>query len=139
MTMDRTARATLDAPDDEIDLERWLFELSDADYQACARGHRAAGSYTDEHGRGTINVESIGGNLIIQHYRAARTGPSYVEMYSPRSACTCCTSSPSPRRCDGHSPPRRSRARLQNSPAQSTSRFALFCRCSVASWRQARS
>ena len=85
MTMDRTARATLDAPDDEIDLERWLFELSDADYQACARGHRAAGSYTDEHGRGTINVESIGGNLIIQHYRAARTGPSYVEMYSPRS------------------------------------------------------
>jgi hypothetical protein len=85
MTLQRTARAMLDVPSDELDLERWLFELSDADYQACARGHRAAGAYLDEQGRGTINVESIGGNLIIQHYRAVRTEPSFVEMHSARS------------------------------------------------------
>jgi hypothetical protein len=77
MTRPRTARATLNVPSDEVDLERWLFALSDADYQACDGGHRATASYIDEHGRGTINVESIGGNLIVQNYRAVRTDPSF--------------------------------------------------------------
>lgn len=65
MTLQRTSRATLDVPSHEIDLGRWIYELSDADYQACERGHRAAGSFSDEHGRGTITVEPIGGHMII--------------------------------------------------------------------------
>lgn len=85
MTLRRTAHATLDLPSRKVDLDSWLFGLSDEEYQACARGHRAAGVYTDELGRGSINVESIGGNLIIQHYRAVRTDPSDVEMYSAAS------------------------------------------------------
>lgn len=85
MTLQRTARATLDMPSDDLDLESWLFGLSDAEYQACARGHRAAGVFSDEHGRGSINVESIGGNLIIQHYRTVHKEPSFVEMYSAAS------------------------------------------------------
>jgi hypothetical protein len=75
----------LDLSSDELDLEAWLFALSDADYQACAKGHRGAGVSTDENGRGMINVESIGGNLIVQHYRSVRTDRRYVEMYSPAS------------------------------------------------------
>ena len=85
MTLRRTAHATLDVPSARVDLENWLFSLSDEEYQACARGHRAAGVFTDEFGPGSVNVESIGGNLIIQHYRAIRTGPSDVEMYSAAS------------------------------------------------------
>ena len=75
MSISRTSRGTLNEPADEIDLEAWLFGLSDADYQACARGHRGAGVFTDEQGRGMINVESIGGNLIVQHYRLRPSGP----------------------------------------------------------------
>src|SRR5262249_9735021 len=56
-----------------------------ADYQACAKGHRGAGVSSDEQGRGMINVESIGGNLIVQHYRAVRADRTFVEMYSPAS------------------------------------------------------
>jgi hypothetical protein len=82
----RAAQVTLNVPCNEVDLESWLFGLSDEEYQACARGHRAAGVYTDEHGRGSINVESIGGNLIIQHYRPVRTERSQVEMYSASSS-----------------------------------------------------
>ena len=48
MTLRRTAHATLDVPIDDVDLEHWLFGLSDDDYRACARGHRAAGVFTDE-------------------------------------------------------------------------------------------
>jgi hypothetical protein len=85
MPISHTAHVTLDAPSDEIDLEAWLFELSDADYQTCAKGHRGAGVFADEQGRGMINVESIGGNLIVQHYRRVRADRSFVEMYSPAS------------------------------------------------------
>ena len=85
MSISHTAHATVNDPSDEIDLEDWLFGLSDADYQACARGHRGAGVFTDEHGRGMVNVESIGGNLIVQHYRCVRADGASVEMYSPAS------------------------------------------------------
>jgi hypothetical protein len=85
MTLRATAHATVDVPAAHVDVENWLFGLSDEEYQACARGHRAAGTFTDALGRGSINVESIGGNLIIQHYRAVRTSPSDVEMYSAAS------------------------------------------------------
>jgi hypothetical protein len=79
------ARVTLDVSGDELDLEAWLFALSDADYQACAKGHRGAGASADENGRGMINVESIGGHLIVQHYRPVRADRRSVEVYSPAS------------------------------------------------------
>jgi len=85
MTLQRSAHMTLDAPANKVDLEGWLFGLTDAEYQACARGHHAAGVFNDEHGRGMVNVESIGGNLIVQHYRALMAERSKVEMYSAKS------------------------------------------------------
>ena len=85
MAISHTARVILNGPSDQIDLEAWLFGLSDSDYQACAKGHRGAGVFSDEHGRGMVNVESIGGNLIVQHYRWVRASPASVEMYSAAS------------------------------------------------------
>jgi hypothetical protein len=85
MPFSHTAHVELDAPSDGIDIEAWLFGLSDADYQACARGHHGAGVFTDEHGRGMVNVESIGGYLIVQHYRCVRADRSFVEMCSSAS------------------------------------------------------
>ena len=40
MSISRTAHVTLNEPSEEIDLEGWLFGLSDSDYQASARGHQ---------------------------------------------------------------------------------------------------
>jgi hypothetical protein len=80
-----TARVSVAVSSDQIDLEAWLSGLTDADYRACAKGHRGAGASTDEQGRGMINVESIGGNLIVQHYRSVRTDRRSVEMHSPAS------------------------------------------------------
>ena len=45
MPISHIAHTTLNAPSDEIDLEAWLLGLSDADYQACAKGHRGAGVF----------------------------------------------------------------------------------------------
>lgn len=85
MAIQHSRQVTVQAPVAEIDLEEWVFGLSDDEYQACARGHHGAGRFEDERGRGTINVESVGGNLIVQHYRPVQAQPSRVEMYSPAS------------------------------------------------------
>ena len=85
MSISHTAHVALNEPSDQIDLENWLFELSDSDYQACAKGHRGAGVFSDDQGRGMVNVESIGGNLIVQHYRCVRADRSSVELYSAAS------------------------------------------------------
>ncbi len=85
MTLQRVARATLEVPAADVDLETWLFGLSDEEYQRCARGHHGAGVYHDEQGRGMVNVESIGGNLIVQHYRPVRADRARTELYSVAS------------------------------------------------------
>ena len=83
--MKHTGHATVNLPLDQVDLETWLFTLTDADYQATARGHRAAGTFIEDGVRGMVNVESIGGHLIVQHYREVSAAPSHVEMVSERS------------------------------------------------------
>jgi hypothetical protein len=78
-------QAVISAPVDNVDLEEWLFTLSDSDYQAAARGHRAAGTFTENGVRGTVNVESMGGTLMVQHYHEVSAEPTRVEMVSTRS------------------------------------------------------
>ena len=84
--MKRTGHTTLDVPIDRVDLTDWLFTLTDAEYQAAApTAHRAAGTFIQDGVRGTVNVEAIGGHLIIQHYREVTGTPTPVEMLSNRS------------------------------------------------------
>jgi hypothetical protein len=85
MPISHTAKVSVNEPSDEIDLGDWIFGLSDKDYQACAKGHHGAGVYADEQGRGMVNVESVGGHLIVQHYREIHADRSSVEMYSTAS------------------------------------------------------
>jgi hypothetical protein len=80
-----TQQAVIDAPIDQVDLEKWLFTLSDSEYQVAAHGHRAAGTFTEDGVRGTINVESIGGTLMVQHYHEVSAEPTRVEMLSKRT------------------------------------------------------
>jgi len=43
------------------------------------------GTFVENGARGMINVESIGGVLIVQHYREVQIGKSFVELVSERS------------------------------------------------------
>lgn len=78
------ARATIQVPAADADIADWLFHLSDAEYQRCAPpDHKAAGSTTTDEGRPmSINVEEIGGTLLIQHYVAEAYGPHHCRMVS---------------------------------------------------------
>ena len=75
--------APIKAPVEAFNLHDWVFTLSDKDYQTTARGHIAAGSSVHTDGTQTsVNVESVGGNLLVQHYVAEVKQPDYVKMVS---------------------------------------------------------
>lgn len=64
-----TCEAPLEMPTTDFDLPQWLFRLSDREYQGCSKGHLAAGTSILPDGTKTsVNVESVGGHLMIQHY-----------------------------------------------------------------------
>ena len=75
--------APIKAPLEAFNLHNWVFTLSDKDYQTTARGYIGAGSSIHTDGTQTsVNVESVGGNLLVQHYVAEVKQPDYVKMVS---------------------------------------------------------
>lgn len=82
-----TSEVRMSVPARALDLGRWFFEcFSDAEYRRCARGHLAAGTSTAPDGRRTsVNVESVGGHLAVQHYLEEVAEPDRVKLVSERT------------------------------------------------------
>jgi hypothetical protein len=76
--------AVIHVPIEMVNIADWLLNLPDAEYQRCARPeHMAAGYTTTDDGRPmSINVEEIGGSLIVQHYVAEVHEPQHCHMVS---------------------------------------------------------
>jgi hypothetical protein len=69
VVVDSSFSAVVNAPIEKIDIPLWCFSLPDEEYQGCSPAHFAAGSTTARDGRRmSINVEVIGGALMVQHY-----------------------------------------------------------------------
>lgn len=80
--MKSASEAVIVRPVESIDLTAWLSNLTDRDYQACSRGHRAAGTFREGAELGMVNVENVGGNLLVQHYIMASAAAEKVVMHS---------------------------------------------------------
>ena len=76
--------ATIHAPVERVDIADWLLHLPDAEYQRCAPpDHIAAGTTTTDDGWPmSVNVEVIGGSLMVQHYVAEVHEPHHCRMVS---------------------------------------------------------
>lgn len=84
-----TVKAIINAPIEKVDIAGWLFNLPDAEYQACSTAHIAAGFTRTLDGQPmSINVETIGTALIVQHYVATEYRPDYCRMLSVSDAIT---------------------------------------------------
>ena len=83
--MKSSSEATIDHPVEGIDLTAWLSNMTDRDYQACSRGHRAAGTFREGSSIGMVNVENVGGNLLVQHYLMVKAQPEQVVMHSTKT------------------------------------------------------
>jgi hypothetical protein len=64
-----SSTSIIQAPLAQVNISEWLFTLSDKEYQQCSVSHIACGSSRAADGkRMSLNVEEIGGSLIVQHY-----------------------------------------------------------------------
>jgi hypothetical protein len=69
LIVDSSFSAIINAPLEKIDLPAWCFTLPDEEYQGCSPAHVATGATTARDGRRmAINVEVIGGTLMVQHF-----------------------------------------------------------------------
>ena len=67
--VDSSFTAIINAPIEKVDIPEWCFGLSEQEYQGCSPAHIAAGFTTTPDGkRMSINVEIIGGSMIVEHY-----------------------------------------------------------------------
>ena len=67
--VDSSFTALINAPIEKIDIPAWCFGLAEQEYQGCSPAHVSAGFTTAPDGkRMSINVEIIGGGLMVQHY-----------------------------------------------------------------------
>lgn len=81
--------APIAAPIEKVDVPAWCFALPDAEYQACSPAHIAAGATTAPDGRRmSINVEVIGGSLMVQHYVEDIAEPDHLRLVSHSDVVT---------------------------------------------------
>jgi hypothetical protein len=67
--IDSSFTAIINAPIEKIDIPAWCFNLPEREYQGCSPSHVSAGFTSAPDGkRMSINVEMIGGSLMVQHY-----------------------------------------------------------------------
>jgi hypothetical protein len=67
--VDSSFTAIINAPIDKVDIPTWCFNLPESEYKSCSPAHISAGFTTAPDGkRMSINVEMIGGSLMVQHY-----------------------------------------------------------------------
>ena len=84
-----TVSAIINAPIEKINIADWLLNLPDAEYQRCSTAHIAAGNTTTFDGIPmSINVETIGSVLVIQHYVATVHRADYCRMLSVSDTIT---------------------------------------------------
>src|SRR5271154_3072109 len=78
-----TVTATIQAPIEKVNIADWLLHLSDGEYQRCSTAHIAGGNSTSDDGRPmSVNVETIGDAIVVQHYVAEIRDPHLCRMVS---------------------------------------------------------
>jgi hypothetical protein len=81
--------AVIDAPIEAIDIPGWCFSLPEDEYQWCSPAHYSAAVTTAPDGRRvSINVEVIGGTLMVQHYLEEVSEPAHLRLVSESDVFT---------------------------------------------------
>ena len=79
--VESSVSAIIQAPIEAIDIPSWCFTLPESEYRACSPAHCSAGATTTPDGRRmSINVEIIGGSLMVQHYVEEIGSPDHLRL-----------------------------------------------------------
>jgi hypothetical protein len=81
--VESSATAIINAPLEMVDIPSWCFSLRDDEYQACSPAHYAGAATTAPDGRRmSINVEVVGGSMMVQHYVEEIGEPDHLRLVS---------------------------------------------------------
>ena len=81
--VDSSFTTVINAPIEKINLPEWAFNLPEKEYQDCSPAHITAAKTIGADGRRmSINVEMIGGSLMVQHYQEEVSEPHHLVLTS---------------------------------------------------------
>ena len=81
--VDSSFSAIINAPIEKINIPEWAFNLPEKEYQDCSPAHISAAKTIGPDGRRmSINVEIIGGSLMVQHYQEEVSEPHHLVLTS---------------------------------------------------------
>lgn len=72
-------------PIEQIDMHRWVTEMTSEDYVSYTPQHKALGSFVRGSRFFMVNVECIATDMLVQHYELVDHSKSHVTFYSPRT------------------------------------------------------
>ena len=79
---DVSREAEIGLPAGKVDLKKWLHDFSTEDYRNVAKGHWAMGGTFNRNRKSmTINVESIGGHLVIGVMARLALTPRFLKSH----------------------------------------------------------
>ena len=76
---------SINLPAEQIDLYKWIVEMTESDYRSYSPAHLAMNSYVRDGVLFMTNVENIGTDTIVQHYELRNHSPKHVQLYSAGS------------------------------------------------------
>jgi hypothetical protein len=87
--VESSVSAVIHAPIEKVDIPAWCFSLPEAEYQWCSPAHYSAAVATAPAGRRmSINVEVIGGSLMVQHYLEEVSEADHLRLVSDSDVFT---------------------------------------------------
>ena len=76
---------SINLPAEQIDLYKWIVEMTESDYTSYSPAHLAMNSYVQDGVLFMTNVENIGTDTIVQHYELKNHSAKHVQLYSANS------------------------------------------------------
>jgi CO dehydrogenase/acetyl-CoA synthase delta subunit len=80
--------ATINAPIERIDLPAWIFGLADDEYQGCSAHVATGATHSSDGRRMAINVEVLGGSVLVSHFTEEITDKHHVRLASVSDSFT---------------------------------------------------
>ncbi len=76
---------SISLPAEQIDLYKWIVEMTEPDYKSYSTAHVAMNSYFENGVLFMTNVENIGTDMVVQHYELKNHSAQHVQLYSAKS------------------------------------------------------
>lgn len=75
----------INLPAEQIDLYKWIAEMTESDYKSYSPAHLAMNSHIKDGVLFMTNVETIGTDMVVQHYELKKHTAKHIQLYSART------------------------------------------------------